>query len=308
VAQVDGTPTQIGEYLCEIGQYPLLTAQQEVELARQMALGRRAEQRLAASVTPLDRESLEAEVEAGVAARRRMIESNLRLVVSIARRYVGHGLSLQDLIQEGNVGLHTGIDRYDFQRGYRLSTYIYWWIRQAITRALANDSRTIRLPVHAGELLRSAAKTEQELRTELLGEPRLEQVAARLGVPTERLRELRRLAASPGSLDRPVGDASGRTHADMLVDNAATDVFQLSGLNDELEDSLTEVLDELPEREGHVLRLHFGVGRRDALSLAQIGQKMGITSERVRQIESQALRRMRANTRLRRAFVETTGG
>ena len=312
MTQVEGPHSEIGEYLREIGQYPLLSAEEEVELARQIVDGRRAADRLAlalAEYTPsVDREHLEAEVEAGAAARRRMIESNLRLVVSIARRYAGHGLSLQDLIQEGNIGLQTGIERYDFEKGYRLSTYIYWWIRQAMTRALANDSRTIRLPAHAGELLRNAAHAEQELRTEMLGEPTVEQVAARVGVAVERLRELRRMALSPGSLDRPVGDESTRTHADLLVDEAASDVFQLSGVSDEVEDSIAAVLAELPERERNVIRLHFGVGRPDAMSLAQIGEKMGITRERARQIENQGLRRMRANTRLRRAFVEETRG
>jgi RNA polymerase primary sigma factor len=306
VTQVDATTGEIGEYLREIAQYPLLSAEEEVELARQIAIGKRAAHQLSATVTPLNRADLEAQVEAGVQARRRMVESNLRLVVSIARRYAGRGLSLQDLIQEGNIGLQTGIDRYDWQKGYRLSTYIYWWIRQAMTRALANDSRIIRLPVHAGELLRSAAQAEQQLRAELLHEPTIEQVATRLGIEAERLRTIRRIAASPGSLDRPVGRETERTHADMLVDEAASDIFQLSGVSDEVEDSIGAVLDELPERERTVVQLHFGVGTQDPLSLAQIGKKMGITRERARQIETQALRRMRNDSRLRRAFFEVT--
>jgi RNA polymerase primary sigma factor len=306
VTQVDAPTGEIGEYLRELAQYPLLSAQEEVELARQIAIGKRAAHQLSATVTPLNRASLEAQVQAGAQARRRMVESNLRLVVSIARRYVGRGLSLQDLIQEGNIGLQTGIDRYDWQKGYRLSTYIYWWIRQAMTRALANDSRIIRLPVHAGELLRSAAQAEQQLRAELLHEPTVEQVAERLGIETERLRTIRRIAAAPGSLDLPVGRTTERTHADMLVDEAASDIFQLSGVSDDVQDSIGAVLDELPERERTVVRLHFGVGTQDPLSLAQIGKKMGITRERARQIETQALRRMRNDSRLRRAFFEVT--
>src|SRR5215471_1207398 len=196
MTQNDPLLTDLTEYLREISQYPLLTADEEVCLARQMAEGGRAGRRLAklrkATVTRAESTTeqtvLEQQVRGGLAARQRIVESNLRLVVSIAGRYRGRGLSLQDLIQEGNIGLHTGVEKFDWRKGYRLSTYIYWWIRQAMTRALANDSRIIRLPVHAGEMLHTAAQAEQQLMAEVGRPPTLREVAQRLGVPPERLR------------------------------------------------------------------------------------------------------------------------
>lgn len=304
MTEVDASPGDIGEYLAEIAQYPLLSAEEEIELARQVAVGKRAARRLATEASPADRAVLEQHVKEGNAARKRMIESNLRLVVSIARRYASRGLSLQDLIQEGNIGLQVGIDRYDWRKGYRLSTYIYWWIRQAVTRALANDSRIIRLPVHAGELLRAASAAEEGLQAELGVKPTLYQVAARVGVGADRLSAIRSVASSPRSLDAPLARDSALTHGDTLVDEEASERFRNLERTDDLEQTVDEVLEELPERERQVVKLHFGLGNTGALTLAEIGEHLGVTRERARQIEGQALRRLRGDTRMRRAFVE----
>lgn len=308
VTEVDAPAGDIGAYYAEIVRYPLLTAQEEIELARQIADGKQAARHLAMTVTPAERLTLEQQVEAGDLARRRMIESNLRLVVSVARRYASRGLSVQDLIQEGNIGLQAGIDKYDWRKGYRLSTYVYWWIRQAITRALANDSRIIRLPVHAGELLRLASAAEEQLQAELGERPTVGQVAARIGVAAERLSAIRRVASSPGSLDAPLKSDSALTQGDTLIDEAASAAFRKVGSADDLEQAIGEVLEDLPERERAVVKLHFGLGDTRALTLAEIGEHLGVTRERARQIEGRALRRLRGDTRMRRAFVELAAG
>jgi RNA polymerase primary sigma factor len=298
-------------YLHDISQYPLLTAVKELNLARQMADGATAARQLAkprkTALTSEQSAALEQQATAGLAARQRLVEANLRLVVSIAGRYRGRGLSLQDLIQEGNIGLQTGIEKFDWRKGYRLSTYIYWWIRQAMTRALANDSRTIRLPVHVGEILRSAAQAEQDLAAELSRPPTLAEVAERVGIEPERLRAIRFAAAAPESLDAPLRTDTSLTRADALADDRARDALEVAEDASDLQESISAALDRLPERERKVVKLHYGVGTRQARSLAEIGERMGVTRERARQIESQAIRRLRNNVQLRRALVELTG-
>jgi len=280
---VGGPSEDLSAYLREIAQHQLLTPQEEIELSRQMLEGGGAE-----------REQ----------ARQRLIESNLRLVVSIARRYRGQGLSLADLIQEGNIGLQTGIDRFDWRKGFRLSTYVYWWIRQAMTRALANDSRMIRLPVHASELLREASQTEHRLAVELGIEPTLSQVAAAMHMEPERLHQIRLAAGAPASLDVPVGVDSDVSRAETVTDEAAQAAMQSVADADDLPGTVSAALAELPEREREVLRWRFGLATAGTRSLAEIGQRLGVTRERARQIEDQALRRLRNNARLRRAMLE----
>jgi RNA polymerase primary sigma factor len=305
--------TDLTEYLHEISSYPLLNAQEEIRLAREMADGAKAGRKLAKRrettriESTVEEVDLEQQVRAGLAARQRLVESNLRLVVSIAGRYRGRGLSFQDLIQEGNIGLQTGVERFDWRKGYRLSTYVYWWIRQAMTRALANDSRTIRLPVHAGEMLRSATQAEQHLAAELGRSPTLVEVAQRVGVGPQRLHAIRAVASTPESLDEPITRDTELTRADTLADEQAGDALERVENSAGLQQSLGAALRHLPERERDVIKLHYGVGTSRACSLDEIGKQMGVTRERARQIESQAMRRLRNNTQLRRALVELTG-
>jgi RNA polymerase primary sigma factor len=272
------------QYVREISAYPLLTAEQEISLARQMSEGKD-----------------------GGEARQRLVQSNLRLVVSVARQYQGHGLSLLDLIQEGNIGLQNGVDRFEWRKGCRLSTYVYWWIRQAITRALANDSRTIRLPVHVGELLRRAARAEQSLEIELGRPPSQAEIAGRIDIDPERLRLIRMAAATPASLDLPLRRDPTRSRADALVDEDSALVYDDGVDTADLHRGLMSVVNRLPERERDVLKLRFGLDTPGAHTLEEIGRSMGVSRERARQLENQAMRRLRSNVDLQRDLVELTG-
>jgi RNA polymerase primary sigma factor len=304
--EAEPSESNLSAYMREIARHPLLTPEDELRLAEAMGDGRRAARQLANlpdADSPL-LPDLEQRVDRGVRARTQLIESNLRLVVSIARRYRGNGLSLLDLIQEGNIGLQIGIDRYDPTKGYRLSTYVFWWIRQTIVRALANDSRTIRLPVHAGELVRDAAAAEQKLQAELGRNPTLNELALSIGVPCDRLGAMRLAATAPLSLDVPTSNESQLTRADMVIDESALASVEAAGADKELAQKVADVLEGLPERERQVLQLRYGLGHRKAWTLAQIGGRLGVTRERARQLEGQALRRLRNDARLRRALLD----
>jgi RNA polymerase primary sigma factor len=280
-------------YLREIGERPLLTADEEVALAKLIEAGRTARQQLAQTTAEqATRSQLEAAVQAGEVARRRLIESNLRLVVSVARRFMGRGLSLLDLIQEGNLGLGRAIEKYDWRRGFRFSTYAYWWIRQAIGRAAAEQGRTIRLPVPLIEQLTRLHNASQELHDQLKREPTPEEIAARLGVKPERVRDALQAARAPISLDTPVSAEDESTVADLLAD--ATSTTAQDAEQQVLADSLNEALQEyLDPREATVLCLRFGLGEEPPRTLREIAAEVGLTSERVRQIEAQALRKLR---------------
>jgi RNA polymerase sigma factor (sigma-70 family) len=301
----DSSPDLV-DYLREVSRHPLLTPDEEIALGRQMASGQSAARSLVAGVelTPQREAELRRLVADGETARQRLIESNLRLVVSIARQYQGRGLSLLDLIQEGNIGLQIGVEKFDWRKGFRLSTYVYWWIRQGIVRALANDGRLIRLPVHTGDLLRKASAADQRLHAELGREPTLHEVAEQVGIEPERLRDLRALVAVPASLDAPLNDDSELTRGDTVADDDALRAMQSAGEADDLTAQVAGALERLPARERDLLRLRYGLSHPGGLSLAQIGKRLGITRERARQIEGQALRRLRGNARLKRALSD----
>ena len=306
--------TDTQTYLNEIAQHDLLSAAEELRLAQQVEAGRLAQAELDRRAGGLeldlslgqhDRAELERQVTTGAQARARLIECNLRLVVSVAARYRGHSpMQLSDLVQEGNIGLHIGAERYDWRRGFRFSTYAYWWIRQAVTRAIADQSRTIRLPVHASDLLARAARQERELYLELGRRPTLDELAERLGVEREWLREVRRAARLPLSLEAPVTDDGELTRGDLVGDEAAAEAPRRAAEASDLADRLTQALDELPWRERQVLRLRFGLAGEPERTLDEVARVLGVSRELIRQVELSALARLRAMPRVRRDLRE----
>ncbi len=289
-------------YFREIAQHDILTAQQEVALAQQMEAGRAAASELAAGGECLGdrRFLLEQRRLEGEYARHRLIECNLRLVVSVARRYLRRGVAFMDLVQEGNVGLQIGIDKYDWRRGFRLSTYIYWWIRQAMSRAVMEQGRIIRLPVHTIELLTRVARAERELVTQLGRQPTTEELARCLDLEPERIGEARRAAQMTLSLDVPVGEDGEVARGDLIADQAATDAVYRSYEASELSDGLEAALAELQPIERHVLRQRFGLDRDNKRTLRELGHELGLSNERVRQIQATGLAKLRQMRRLRR--------
>ncbi len=292
-------------YLREVARNPLLTPQQEVEYAQANEAGRAAREELAREGDGLELErrlELEQIAAHGAWTRRRLVECNLRLVVSVARKYIGRGLPFLDLVQEGNLGLDRAVDKYDWRKGFRFSTYAYWWIRQSVSRAVAEQARTIRLPVHVGEFLSAIAKAQRELATELGREPALREVAAHMELPVARIEETLRAAKLPISLETPVGEDGETSVGDLVPDAEATDL-EMAAEKSDLARRLDNALGEaLTERERAVLRLRFGLGGGEAQALGDIGQELGISRERVRQIEAEALRKLRrSDIRLRLA-------
>ena len=281
-------------YLNEIGRYPLLTAQQEVELAMQMEAGRRALERLEGD-DPLadeDRTFLDHEVDIGEAAHKQLVQSNLRLVVALARRYVGRGMALLDLIQEGNVGLMRAVERFDYRRGFKFSTYATWWIRQAISRAIADQGRTIRMPIHVLDAVNKLTRTQREL-TQILGRaPTVDELADDLDLEVTRVAELRRIALDTVSLETPVGEDDGGTLGDLVEDvdsDRPADVAAFSSLQGEL----AQALEGLNDRERQVLIMRFGLADGRMRTLEEVGSHFNVTRERIRQLETKALAKLR---------------
>ncbi len=258
-------------YLKEIGKIPLLGMEDEVELAKKMELG--------------DPE-----------ARKRLAESNLRLVVSIAKRYVGRGMQFLDLIQEGNLGLIKAVEKFDYTKGYKFSTYATWWIRQAITRAIADQARTIRIPVHMVETINRLVRTSRQLLQELGREPTTEEVAARLDLPVERVSEIMKMSQEPVSLETPIGEEEDSHLGDFIQDDNVL-VPQDAAAFTLLHEQLMEVLLTLTEREQKVLRLRFGLDDGRPRTLEEVGKQFNVTRERIRQIEAKALRKLRHPSR-----------
>jgi RNA polymerase primary sigma factor len=282
------------QYLREIGRIPLLSAAEEVELARRVEAGLFAEEKLS-STPDLDSQlavDLDKLVVLGRMAKRRLIEANLRLVVSVAKRYIGRGLTMLDLVQEGNLGLIRAVEKFDYARGYKFSTYATWWIRQAMSRALADQARTIRVPVHVVELINRVVRVQRRMLQERGYEPTPDEVAAHLELPQERVSEVLRLAQEPVSLHAPVGEEEDVALGDLIEDgDAASPVESAAFLL--LREHLEAVLSTLGERERKVVQLRYGLVDGRPRTLEEIGRIFGVTRERIRQIESKTLNKLR---------------
>jgi len=290
-------------YLQEIGRYPLLTPQQEVELAMQMESGERASEKLegdiASELPVADRVILQRAARNADRARKRLVEANLRLVVSIAKKYVGRGLSLLDLIQEGNLGLIRAVEKFDYRKGFKFSTYATWWIRQAVTRALADQARTIRVPVHMVETINKLARAQRTLMQELGREPTITEIAQELELEPQQVTELRRIAQDPVSLETPLGEEEDSTLGDFVEDTDADVPVEVASFK-LLQEYLSLVLEGLNERERQVLIMRFGLADGKVKTLEEVGSHFNVTRERIRQIETKALAKLRQPARAKR--------
>ncbi len=293
-------------YLQEIGETDLLTMQEEVWLAKRMERGKLAEETLQLGIyTAEDRTGLEADKLDGEMARAHLIRANLRLVVSVAKKYVGRGLSFLDLIQEGNIGLMKATDKFDYKRGYKFSTYATWWIRQAITRAISDQSRTIRLPVHVGETINRVRKIAHRLQQILEREPTEEEVGRALDLSTERVRQILDHSRTPISLEAPVGTEGDAFLGDFIEDDKLPQPIELAS-HQIMKEQIAEALGKLAERERKIIELRFGLADGKYRTLEEVGREFGITRERIRQIEAKALRKLRhpSYSRRLRGYLE----
>jgi RNA polymerase primary sigma factor len=300
-------------YLKEIGKVPLLSAEEEIELAQKMEDGSVAEEkmqilreRIKETDDEQEKEEIRAEIkelqldyDRGSDAKKRLAEANLRLVVSIAKRYVGRGMLFLDLIQEGNLGLIKAVEKFDYRKGYKFSTYATWWIRQAITRAIADQARTIRIPVHMVETINKLIRVSRQLLQELGREPSPEEIAAEMNMPVDRVREILKISQEPVSLETPIGEEEDSHLGDFIKDDnvpVPADAAAFTLLKEQLE----EVLGTLTEREQKVLTLRFGLEDGRARTLEEVGKEFNVTRERIRQIEAKALRKLRHPSRSRK--------
>jgi RNA polymerase primary sigma factor len=291
----------VGLYLKEMARVPLLTTEEEVELAKRLEAGNSARAELARIDNTVDEETrlrLEAIVEDGKAARDHLIKANTRLVVSIAKKYMGRGVHFLDLIQEGNLGLMKAVEKFDYTRGYRFSTYATWWIRQTITRAIADQGRTIRVPVHMSDRIRRLYKTARQLEQENGRKPTPEEIAARMDLEPRKVQWMLKVSWRPMSLERPVGEEED-SELGSFIEDLTTPTPTQSAYQNLLREKVEEVLGTLTAREARILRLRFGLQNGRSYTLEEVGQKFGLTRERIRQIEGKALRRLRHPRRSR---------
>ena len=297
------TSDPVRMYLREIGRVPLLTAQGEVDLAIRIKAGVEAANRLAEAEAAAENggpglpedeaRELQWLADDGDAAKSALIQANLRLVVSIAKRYVGRGMQLLDLVQEGNMGLMRAVEKFDHTKGFKFSTYATWWIRQAITRSIADQARTIRIPVHMVESINKVHRVQRQIVQELEREPTVEELAERVGLTPERVREIQRISLDPLSLDSPIGEEDDSFLGDFIKDDDADEPLDIA-TRQMLQEAVNEVLGELNERERDVVRMRFGLGdNTEARTLEEVGKEFGVTRERIRQIESKTLAKLR---------------
>ncbi len=294
-ASLDGVDTDdsVGLYLREVGRIPLLTAEEEVLLAKRIERGRKAREELAAGpVSDTRRNELQRLIRDGWAAREHLITANSRLVISVAKKYIGRGVPFLDLIQEGNIGLMRATKKFDYRRGHKFSTYATWWIRQAITRAIADQGRTIRVPVHMGDQINKLLRTSHRLTQHLGRDPTTEELAAAMDVSPKKVETMIQVARRPLSLEAPTDDEEDSMLGDFVEDSDSPAPEDIT-TRDLLKEQLREVLGELPPREVRILQLRYGLLDGQSYTLEEVGRKMGVTRERVRQIEAQALSRLR---------------
>jgi len=305
LANID-TDDTIGLYLKEVGRVPLLTAEEEVELAQRIERGRLAREELAkGNVSQRRRRELQRLIEDGWAAREHLITANSRLVISVAKKYMGRGVPFLDLIQEGNIGLIRAAKKFDYRRGHKFSTYATWWIRQAVTRAIADQGRTIRVPVHMGDQINKLLRVQHQLTQRLGRDPSVEELAEALDVTPQKVENMIQVARRPLSLETPTDDEEDSVLGDFIQDEEVPAPDETATYN-LLREHLDSVLNGLPPREVRILQLRYGLLDGQAYTLEEVGRKMGVTRERVRQIEAQALSRLR-HPAVRRKLREYLG-
>ena len=287
-------------YLKEIGKVPLLSPEEEIDLAQKMSSGNLAQEQLDSaeegSLSAEETAQLKALLKEGEKAKQKLAEANLRLVVSIAKRYVGRGMQFLDLIQEGNLGLIKAVEKFDYTKGYKFSTYATWWIRQAITRAIADQARTIRIPVHMVETINKVIRVSRQLLQELGHDPSPEEIAGEMAMPVDKVREILKIAQEPVSLETPIGEEEDSHLGDFIPDEGASEPSEAASFT-LLKEQLVDVLGTLTPREEKVLKLRFGIEDGRTRTLEEVGKEFNVTRERIRQIEAKALRKLRHPSR-----------